>query len=175
VTDYPARSIARALVLDPSDRLLLIGYQAQRPIDPARPDERLFWFMPGGGIEPGETPEEALRRELSEEIGVHDATLGPWIARCEGPFTLFEKPRHARETYALVRLPSDWIDTSRLAETESNPILDVRWWRLDDLAATSDPVEPQGLADLARRAVAGSLPDAPVTLAWSPAAARPIA
>lgn len=175
MTDYPLRTIARALVFDPRDRLLLIAYEAQRPIDPARPEERLFWFMPGGGIDPGETPEEALRRELFEEIGVTDVTLGPWVAGCEGPFTLFEKPRHARETYAVVRLPSDRIDTSCLAETENNPVLDVRWWTLDDLEATTDLVEPQGLAELARRIVIGSVPETPVTLAWSPAAARPIA
>ncbi len=174
MTDYPLRRIARALVFDPAGRILLIAYEAQRDLDPERPGERLFWFMPGGGIEAGETPEEALRRELSEEIGVEDAPLGPWVARCEGPFTLFRKTRHAQEIYAVVRLPSETIDTSRLAETEDNPILDVRWWSVEDLAASSDPVEPRGLADLARRILAGDVPAHPVTLAWSEDAGRPI-
>ncbi len=174
MTAYPTRSIARALVFDPADRLLLIAYEAQRDIDPARPGERRCWVMPGGGIEAGETPEAALRRELHEEIGVEDAPLGPWVARCEGPFTLFRKERHALEAYAVVRLPSDRIDTSRLAETEDNPILDVRWWTVEDLAATQDRVEPQGLADLARRIVAGDMPASPVALAWSGDAGRPL-
>lgn len=168
--DLPVRSIARALVFDPRGRLLLIAYEGQRDVDPARPGLRRFWFMPGGGIEPGETPEEALKRELSEEIGVKDAVLGPWVARCEGPFRFFRTPRFAREAYAVVRLPSDAVDTARLAETEDNPVLGVKWWTADELAATTDVVEPRGLAALARRIAAGDLPADPVPLAWSAAA-----
>jgi 8-oxo-dGTP pyrophosphatase MutT (NUDIX family) len=166
----PIREIARALVFDPQDRLLLIAYEAVRDVDPARPGERRFWFMPGGGIEPGETPEEACRRELEEEIGVEDAPLGPLVARCDGPFTLFNKSRDARERYYVVRLPDDRVDTSRLAETEDNPVLGTRWWTLDDLAATAERVEPAGLADLARRIAAGEAVTE-VRLAWGEGAA----
>lgn len=86
MTDLPVRDIARALVLDPENRLLLIAYEAARDADPAQPGVRQVWVLPGGGVEPGETHEEALKRELEEEIGVTDITIGPWVGRCEGPF-----------------------------------------------------------------------------------------
>jgi 8-oxo-dGTP diphosphatase len=70
VTDLarePPVEVAVAVILRPDDQFLL----AQRPAGKVYAG---FWEFPGGKVEPGETPESALIRELREELGI-DAEL----------------------------------------------------------------------------------------------------
>lgn len=62
-----------AAVMERDDRIL-IGQR--RSTDP----HPLKWEFPGGKVEPGESPEDALIRELREELGVN-VTVGPEITR----------------------------------------------------------------------------------------------
>ena len=61
--------VAAALIRD-GERVLI----CRRPAHKAR---GLLWEFPGGKVEPGETAEEALRRECREELGVEVAIEGP--------------------------------------------------------------------------------------------------
>ena len=66
--------VAAVALIDPEGRILL----AQRPEGKSLAG---LWEFPGGKVEPGETPEAALIRELREELGIDT-----W-ASCLAPLT----------------------------------------------------------------------------------------
>ena len=65
------RTIVVPIIKDEEDRVLICRMPADRGVFPGQ------WGLPGGGIEPGETMEEALRREVREELGAEVSSLMP--------------------------------------------------------------------------------------------------
>ena len=68
------RPAARVVLLDHEARIFLM--HAEDPVDFRKPP---WWEIPGGGISPGESSEDAARRELYEETGITVAEIGPCI------------------------------------------------------------------------------------------------
>lgn len=66
--------VAAAVILRP-DGAFLLGQRAPGTFYPG------YWEFPGGKVEAGETPRDALVRELHEELGIEVRTAYPWVVR----------------------------------------------------------------------------------------------
>src|SRR6266478_3182901 len=98
-----------AAVIEREDRRLLIG---QRRRDDTSP---LKWEFPGGKVEEGERPQEALARELREELGVtliRSVPIGSVKHQYAGQNVMLEIQFYGRERAAR-REPRDGPDQAR--------------------------------------------------------------
>ncbi|MGL4440556.1 MAG: NUDIX hydrolase [Bosea sp. (in: a-proteobacteria)] len=162
---HVTRHTSRLIILDPADRLLLIQYRATERQSVVHPGLKDFWFTPGGGIEPGESAEEAALREMDEEVGLSGLPLLGEVARRDALNDLFTRAAFCHERYFLVRASSAAFDTARLAETDQDEVLDVRWWELDAFKASSEVLIPGGVLALVGQLILQGIPPEPVDLA----------
>src|SRR5581483_2854993 len=126
--DHPNinRRIAVVALFDDHGRLLMQHRDDKAPVSPNK------WCCPGGGIEPGETEEEAARRELWEETGLRvDGSLTLlWQGRLpatghletHNEYSLFTARTQARqedvvlgEGQAMVFVPLDQVSALDLS------------------------------------------------------------
>jgi ADP-ribose pyrophosphatase YjhB (NUDIX family) len=150
------REAARALVLDPEGRALLVRF-----VNPETGEQ--FWTTPGGGIDPGELLEDAIRRELREETGLDDAEIGPVIWTRREVFPWAGQTLDQREQVVLVRAPAFEPKPSLGAERlAAEDVHEVRWWTLDEVEGSSEIFYPTRLGHFLRQLLEVGPPEKPI-------------
>ncbi len=107
--------VVACALIDADDRILL----AQRPEGKAMAG---LWEFPGGKVDPGEVPEQALIRELQEELGVETK------AACLAPLTFAS---HEYDDFHLLMplyICRRWWGTAQSREGQA-----LKWVRAENL------------------------------------------
>ena len=107
------KQVVAALIVQ--DEKLLVCQRTRHQTMPMK------WEFPGGKIEDGEQPRDALRRELEEELGI-DAQIGEEVARI----------RHEYPNGGAVELRFYRVREYR-GEIENRIFQDIQWARREEL------------------------------------------
>jgi 8-oxo-dGTP diphosphatase len=151
------RRAVRGLVFDDDDCVLLVRYEFPTAT---------VWGLPGGGLEPGESELDGLRRELREELGLIDTTFGPHVWSRRQVFPMNTGQDGQVDSIYLIRQrrfePTPEIGWEAM---RAELVHEARWWSIDDVAAaTADGTlfSPRRLAELARALLSDGPPESPI-------------
>jgi 8-oxo-dGTP pyrophosphatase MutT (NUDIX family) len=114
---FGQRTIGARILLIKDNKILLVKHTYQNG-----------WYTIGGAVERGESPLNAIHRELKEEVGV---TLKNPPTLFSIYYSRFEK----RDDYIVLYIGNDYTQE----DVNSNEILDKRWFDLDNLPVDVTP------------------------------------
>ncbi len=155
------RHASRALILDETDAVLLARFDFTDRGGP------VVWTAPGGGMDPGETEIDCLRRELAEEIGLDLSETPPKVWRHEviaphavgydGLVNHFFLLRTGRFTPRGV-----FTDEELAAEN----VTGFAWWSLEEVLSYDGPdvFSPRAFGVHLSALVRDGVPEAPLDL-----------
>jgi 8-oxo-dGTP diphosphatase len=134
------RPAARILLVDAQGRVLMMRFT---------PDDRPpLWCTPGGAVDPGESYEQAARRELWEEVGL-DIDCGPQVAQRTADFLTFEGVEvTADERYFRIDIDAHEVQAGALTALEQRILAGSRWFCGHELADWPETIYPADLAQL---------------------------
>jgi ADP-ribose pyrophosphatase YjhB (NUDIX family) len=129
------------MLFDETGAILLIRFMVPR-VD----GEFVFWALPGGEIETGETEADAAVRELKEELGVAVTVEGPVYRDAN----MFLHQGEMQDNLDFLFWAECGREEPRLTgfTTEERKIMkEFRWWSEAEVEASEERIFPVNLAD----------------------------
>jgi 8-oxo-dGTP pyrophosphatase MutT (NUDIX family) len=131
------RRSAGLLIIEPAGRVLLFRFVFKKG---ALAGED-YWATPGGGVEEGETFEQAAIRELREETGIRVESVGPQVGQREFVLQLSDGEHVvADERFFRVEAKEATLSRDEWTAEEAEVMVAHRWWSRDELSQTSETV-----------------------------------
>ncbi len=138
------RTAGRALLVTPEGKTLLVLGQ-----DPSDRQRGQFYWTPGGGLDPGESLEDATRRELREEVGHVAGDLGSVVLERVSEFDFGGRRLRQTESFFVLHIDEPFTAAPvALSALEDEAIIDFHWLTSGEMRSTPRAVYPLCLPDL---------------------------
>jgi len=139
------RKSSRLLVINENHQILL--FQFTHTNDALAGQSH--WATVGGGLEEGETFEQAACRELYEELGVVRQNVGTHVANRNFEMMLpSAEIVISDERLFIVFIKNEEVNTANWSEHEKLVISKSRWWTFEELSQTEEIVYPNNIPNI---------------------------
>ena len=153
------RKSSRAIVLNKQNQIFLFRYTFD-----FFAEQESIWITPGGGLDDGESFEEALKRELFEELGIelsgNDSTPQIYYR-----FPLYELKNgetvRSEERFYLVRLDETEFFYTNWTESESQRMTAGKWWSVEEIRQSEEKFFSEDVVEIIERLSEGDIPGEP--------------
>ena len=144
------REAVRVVLLDEDENVILVRFWD---------GQQSWWCPPGGGLESGESHEDAARREISEELGLTAFALGPciWTRHHAG---VFKGNSFEQVELMFLGRTSSFMPLLGHPDPE-HPPEDIRWWGRDEILASKEMFSPRRFPELLQTLLSDGPPAEP--------------
>lgn len=133
------RNNSRAFLLNKNKEILLQKFEFS-----FTGIRKILWVTPGGGVKDNESFEQALERELFEELGISIEVKTDSVLTLDIPFNGRNGEFISHEVYYLIYLPDDIpLSFDNMENNEKNTFHGLKWWSLEELKMTTEEFEPR--------------------------------
>lgn len=154
------RKSSRAILLNPENKIFLFKFEFIM-----LSGHKTLWIAPGGGVENGESFEQALYREIYEEIGLKINDDFKWIYYRNKPFTTKSGEEFiSEERYYLVKIERSNINFENMTHTEQKFTKDWKWWTIEEIMNSSEIFFTDNLGEELTKIINGCIPEEPVDI-----------
>jgi 8-oxo-dGTP diphosphatase len=133
------------MLFDEAGDVLLIRF-----VVPREDGEFVFWALPGGEIEPGETELAAAVREVREELGLELAAVTGPVYCDRNQFLHQGEMRDNTDFLFRAKCRREEPQLMGVTADEREIMREIRWWSEEEIAESRERIFPENLAERMR-------------------------
>ncbi|WP_434524943.1 NUDIX hydrolase [Photorhabdus asymbiotica] len=156
------RNSARALLINSKQEILLFKFSFEEIKDSINAGLIEFWVTPGGGLKEGESFEQALNRELREEVGLILRSTPEWVWVRNVVLEWKGEKFLSHERYFLVYEDHCDKENNCMTEKEIRTLKDMNWWSLQALLNSSEDFRPPNIGQEIQKIIYGNYQNFPI-------------